>query len=133
MAITRIGTNPLPTLDQFNASATRKNAPAPVNKNEEAISLAESQSSEQTNPSNPSNPSNPDKKDVQDAVDSMNEVVSKFNNALRFSVDEDTGNTIVKIVDTETKEVIKQIPSEEMVAISKAVDKLVGLLVQQKT
>lgn len=74
----------------------------------------------------------PSSKDVQDAVKSMNDFVGTINNSLKFSVDDETGKTIVKVMDIETKEVIKQIPSEEMIAIAKAVDQLKGLLVQQK-
>lgn len=70
---------------------------------------------------------------VQEAVQSMNDfAASTLNSSLNFSVDNDTGKTIVKVMDSETKEVLKQIPSEEMVAIAKAVDKLKGLLVHQK-
>ena len=39
---------------------------------------------------------------------------------------------MVKVIDSNTQEVIKQIPSEEMIAIAKALDKLKGLLLQQK-
>lgn len=74
----------------------------------------------------------PSSKDLQDAVKSMNDFVGTINNSLKFSVDDETGKTIVKVMDIETKEVIKQIPSEEMIAIAKAVDQLKGLLVQQK-
>lgn len=70
--------------------------------------------------------------ELQGAVSAVNDFVSNLNNSLRFSIDEDTGNTIVKVVDATTKEVIKQIPSEEMVAIAKALDKLQGMLVHQK-
>lgn len=51
---------------------------------------------------------------------------------LHFSLDDDTGRTVIKIVDTSTDEVIKQIPSEEILAISKALDKLQGLLIKQE-
>ena len=51
---------------------------------------------------------------------------------LQFSVDDDNKDVVVRVVDSQTKELIRQIPSEEMVAISKAMDNLSGLLVQQK-
>ena len=51
---------------------------------------------------------------------------------LQFSVDDDNKEVVVRVVDSQTKELIRQIPSEEMVAISKAMDNLSGLLVQQK-
>lgn len=39
---------------------------------------------------------------------------------LLFSLDKDSGETVVKVVDRQTQEVIKQIPSEEMVALAQA-------------
>ena len=39
---------------------------------------------------------------------------------------------IVKVMDNATKEVIRQIPSVEMLAIAKALDKIQGLLIKQK-
>ena len=49
-----------------------------------------------------------------------------------ISLDDDTGITVVKVVDKNTKEVVRQIPSEEMLAIAKALDTVQGLLVRQK-
>lgn len=69
---------------------------------------------------------------LKDATKLVNDFIGSFNNDLEFSIDKDTGKTVVKVVDTGTKEVIKQIPSEEMLAISRALDKIKGLLVYQK-
>jgi flagellar protein FlaG len=71
-------------------------------------------------------------KDAQQAADAMQEFVQPLNNTLQFSVDQDSGKTVVKVVDSATSKVIKQIPSEEAVALAKALDKLKGLLIQQK-
>ncbi len=70
--------------------------------------------------------------ELQEAVDSMNDFVKSLPNTLNFSIDKDTGRTVVQVIDQATDEVIKQIPSEEMLAISKAIDKLKGLLIEQK-
>ncbi len=51
---------------------------------------------------------------------------------LLFSIEEDTGKTIIKVVDSSTDEVIRQIPSEEIITIAKALDNLQGLLLKQK-
>lgn len=66
------------------------------------------------------------------AVKAVNAFIQPINNDLQFSIDEDTGKTVVKVIDINTKEIIKQFPSEEMLAIAKALDGLKGLLVQQK-
>lgn len=74
----------------------------------------------------------PKPEQLKEAVKTMNDFVGGINSSLQFSVDDKSGQTIVKVMDVDTKEVIKQIPSEEMLSIAKAVDKLKGLLVQQK-
>ena len=38
---------------------------------------------------------------------------------------------MVKIIDSATKEVIRQVPSQEMLAIAKALDSIKGLFVKQ--
>ena len=42
---------------------------------------------------------------------------------LQFSVDESTGESVIKVMDKETNEMIRQIPSEEMLQIAKALDR----------
>ena len=74
----------------------------------------------------------PSRQELDKAVKAVNEFVGSVNNSLKFSVDEDTGQTVVKVIDNATKEVIKQVPSKEMLEIAKALDNLKGLLVQQK-
>lgn len=69
---------------------------------------------------------------LSSAVKAVNDFVSSVNSDLKFSVDNDTGKTIVKVVDKNTDEVIRQVPSEEMMAIAKALDSIKGLLVKQK-
>ena len=51
---------------------------------------------------------------------------------LQFSVDVTTGKTIVKLVDKETNEVIRQMPSREMLAIARALDRVQGLLLRDQ-
>lgn len=66
------------------------------------------------------------------ALKAVSEFVKTANNSLEFSIDQDTGIDLVKVIDSSTKEVIRQIPSEEIVAIAKALDNLKGLLIHQK-
>lgn len=69
---------------------------------------------------------------IRQALDEVREAISPVAQNLLFSIDDDTGHTVVKIVDSSTDEVIKQIPSEEFLAIAKALDRLQGLLIKQK-
>lgn len=83
-------------------------------------------------PQIPTTSAKPSDNQLEAVIKAVNDFVKPFNDTLLFSLDKDTGTTVVKVVDTETKEVIKQIPSEEMLALAKALDQLQGLLVKQK-
>lgn len=69
---------------------------------------------------------------VGQALQSINNALQKLSSNLEFTVDADSNRTIVKVMDNQTKEVIRQMPSVEAIEISKALDKLQGLLVKQK-
>ncbi|MBI2277476.1 MAG: flagellar protein FlaG [Dechloromonas sp.] len=72
------------------------------------------------------------RQELEDAVKAVNDFLKPINNSIQFNLDDDTGKTIVKVIDLATKDVIRQFPSEEMLSIAKAIDKMKGLLVQQK-
>lgn len=70
--------------------------------------------------------------DVQQAVQKIQETVANLAHNLHFSIDEDTGRTIIKVMDTNTDEVIRQIPTEEAIEIAHTLDKVQGLLFNDK-
>jgi flagellar protein FlaG len=70
--------------------------------------------------------------EMEKATDQINKFVSPANTSIQFSIDKDTDIPIVKVVDQETKEVIRQIPGDEVLQIAKALDRLQGLLVKQQ-
>lgn len=69
---------------------------------------------------------------IQKATAQIAKVVQAKASTLEFSIDKETDLTVVKVVDTQTQEVIRQIPAEEIIEIARAIDKLQGLLVRQK-
>ena len=75
----------------------------------------------------------PSAEEVREAADKINKVLqSLVSSNLQFSVDQESGQTIVRVVDVETKDVIRQIPNEEALAIAKSLGKFQGLLIEQK-
>ncbi|MGB0127737.1 MAG: flagellar protein FlaG [Rhodocyclaceae bacterium] len=69
---------------------------------------------------------------VRNAVAQVQKAYAPLAQDLEFSIDKDTGKTVVKLVDSKTNTVLRQIPSEEILSIAKALDKMQGLLVNQK-
>lgn len=72
------------------------------------------------------------REDVESAIKKANQVVQATARDLEFTIDKSNGATVVKVVDRATKEVIRQIPSEEMLAIADSIERMQGLLVKQK-
>jgi len=70
--------------------------------------------------------------EVTNAVEAINKELNVSNVGVEFSVDKEADRMIVKVVDTQTKDVIRQIPNEEVLEISKSLAKFQGLLVRQK-
>lgn len=62
--------------------------------------------------------------ELGDAVENINQFVNSQGRTLNFSVDEESGKPVVKVIDFETKEVIRQIPSEEVLTMAKAIKRL---------
>lgn len=59
---------------------------------------------------------------VQAAVAQMNEYIQSTERDLNFSYDSDSGETIVKVLDRKTQEVIRQIPDEIFLHLSQKLD-----------
>ncbi len=70
-----------------------------------------------------------DKVSVNDAVKNINAALTTLRRDERqFKVDEDLGRLVVRIVNSETKELIRQIPTEEALTLSKKMQEMIGLL-----
>ena len=67
------------------------------------------------------------------AVDNLNNYVQTIRRELQFSVDENSGRTVIKVLDAETKEVIRQIPAEEVISLSRTLGKKDSLIFSGKT
>ncbi len=56
---------------------------------------------------------------LQVAVSQINDYVQNLQRNLQFTVDETTGKDVVTIIDSESKEVIRQLPSEEALELAR--------------
>ena len=59
------------------------------------------------------------REELDDAVSQLNDFVQNVQRDLQFEVDNELGQTIVKVVDQSTKEVIRQIPDELALRLAK--------------
>lgn len=65
------------------------------------------------------------------AVAAANQSATKLGSAVRFNVDPQSGRAIVRVVDSETGQLIRQIPSEEMLELRRALDRIAGLVIEE--
>jgi len=69
---------------------------------------------------------------VRRAVEEVRRIVAPLAQDVQFTVDDETGKTVIRVVDSATKEVLRQIPSEEMVEIARTLSRLQGLLLNRR-
>ncbi len=56
---------------------------------------------------------------LQVAVSQINDYVQNLQRNLQFTVDEESGKDVVTVIDSESKEVIRQLPSEEALVLAR--------------
>jgi len=77
-------------------------------------------------------PPPPSRAEVQAAVDKANASLSTMDHALEFTIDPDTRAVVVRLIDRQDNRVLRQVPSPEMLAIAKALDRMQGMLLQSR-
>lgn len=65
---------------------------------------------------------------VEKAIEDIEDAAKFFDRKLRLEIEEELGITVVKVIDGETEKVIRQIPPEELVELSKRARDLKGHL-----
>jgi flagellar protein FlaG len=77
----------------------------------------------------------PSRDKVETAVKTINDAMLASSQSLEFSIDEDSKGIVVKVIDQDTREVVRQMPSKEALEIAKSIDKLQekmqGVLISQ--
>ncbi len=74
----------------------------------------------------------PSPDELRAAVDEANQEPSIAASNLSFSIDQDLRRVVVKLVDSSTQDVIRQIPSEDFMRISKALQQMQGVFVREQ-
>lgn len=64
------------------------------------------------------------RKELQEAVEKVNQYADIQKVSLRLQVEKELQRVVVKVVDKDTDEVIRQIPSEQTIALAKRLDEV---------
>jgi uncharacterized FlaG/YvyC family protein len=63
-------------------------------------------------------------KQIDDAINIVAEFINQPPRNVNFTKDSDSGKTVIKVFDLESKELIKQFPSEELISIAQKIQAL---------
>ncbi len=72
------------------------------------------------------------KMDVGEAVERIRSQVQNLQRDLNFSVDDSTGQVVVRVVDGDSGKVVRQIPSEDILRLAERLDEMRSLLFEAK-
>ncbi|MCL2340717.1 MAG: flagellar protein FlaG [Proteobacteria bacterium] len=106
------------TMTAANLVMPRANEPA------QQVNRKRQDSQQQSAPTSQDNKMPP-----EELLSQINSITENGLYSVRFERDKDTSELIVKVVNSSTNEVIRQIPSESMVHLSKSLSELRGNLV----
>jgi flagellar protein FlaG len=74
----------------------------------------------------------PSHAELGNAIADLNKVAQANAQGVRFSLDEDSGRTVVKVVDTQTDKVLRQIPSVEALKLWRSIEQMQGVMLRDK-
>ena len=82
-----------------------------------------------TQPRNPLQDAARSADEIQQDIEKMNDQLKSMNRSIRFSVDDESHDIVVKVVDKNTGEVVMEIPPEEVLKLRERMSEMSGLLV----
>ncbi|MCL2913120.1 flagellar protein FlaG [Shewanella corallii] len=72
----------------------------------------------------------PTEKQLEDLATNMSDMMSMMRKGLAFRVDDSSGTSVVSVLDVESGEVLRQIPSEEALELAAKLTEVTGLLMK---
>jgi uncharacterized FlaG/YvyC family protein len=73
----------------------------------------------------------PSAEEILKDLDGINDQLKSMNRSIRFSIDESLKDIVVKIVDKDSGEVIRQIPPDEVLRLREHFKEMVGLILEK--
>ena len=132
MSIETVQANPNNAANAAVQSATANGATASGAVKAEAVVAVAATGQVQTDQSAPQEAAGVSAEQLEKAVDKLNELMKDGQRSLAFSVDSDSEEVVVKVMDKTTDEVIRQIPNEEALRFAEHVEGMLGVIFNDK-
>jgi flagellar protein FlaG len=121
-----IAVKPIPTVQEVSPALNSERISAEVKGN------FRQQSEQTTTGTEKRSESKIDAKLAEQMVHQLNDNLKIFNTRIAFSIDDKTKKTVVKIIDEDKNEVIRQVPPDYLLKISQRISELLGIIVDEK-
>ena len=72
-----------------------------------------------------------EREQLEQMAQQLQDFMGEMNRSLQFKVDEDSGRDVIKVLDKNSGEVIKQYPSEEVLSLVSKLSESAGILIDQ--
>lgn len=72
------------------------------------------------------------KEDLEEKIDDMNNIMETLEEQLSFELHDKTDRIMAQVINIETKEVIKEMPPEEMLDLAARIHEMVGLIIDEE-
>ncbi|MDC9497151.1 MULTISPECIES: flagellar protein FlaG [unclassified Pseudoalteromonas] len=72
-----------------------------------------------------------EREQLEKVAQQLQDFMGEMNRSLQFQVDEDSGRDVIKVLDKDTGDIIKQYPSEEVLSLVSKLSETAGLLIDQ--
>lgn len=69
---------------------------------------------------------------LDEVLTRLNRELQEVQHSLEFSIDEDSGRQVIKVIDTETDEVIRQFPPEELLMLARRMEDYQGVMFDEQ-
>jgi len=70
---------------------------------------------------------------LKGAIGDLNIVMENFRKSIRFALYKQTDELYAQVINVDTNEVIKTVPSEEMLAVMERIDRMLGMFVDEES
>ncbi len=121
------------SIESINASSVSTNISQPVTPLQNVEKNNESKQGKEVKPVEQVAASEATPQELEAAVDKLNDFVGNVaQRDLSFSIDKETDKFVVIVKDKLTQDVIRQMPTEEALAVAKQIESMLGLILNDK-
>lgn len=126
-----ISTNPVITTDVMPHNQSIVKQPSGSNAQRAVFNSSAAADAAEVKKNDAADAAKPSAEQTRKSLQEINQVLAGLSVSVQFQIDPDIKDVIVKVIDKDSGKVIRQMPSEDVVRLSKAMDNLKGLLFEQ--